>query len=38
MEVYGSVDVVYDPVGGKLSEPCMRALAWGGRFIVIGFA
>ena len=36
--VYGSVDVVYDPVGGKLSEPCMRALAWGGRFIVIGFA
>ena len=37
-KVYGRVDVVYDPVGGKFSEPAMRALAWGGRFIVIGFA
>jgi len=36
--VYGSVDVVYDPVGGRFSEPSIRALAFGGRFIVVGFA
>ena len=32
------VDVVYDPVGGKLAEQAMRALDWHGRFLVIGFA
>ncbi|MCK7612424.1 NADPH:quinone oxidoreductase family protein [Roseibium sediminicola] len=32
------VDVVYDPVGGELSEQAVRATAWGGRFLVIGFA
>ncbi|HET6795033.1 MAG TPA: NADPH:quinone oxidoreductase family protein [Acidimicrobiales bacterium] len=32
------VDVVYDPVGGDLSEPALRSLAWNGRFLVIGFA
>ncbi len=32
------VDVVYDAVGGDLAEPAMRALAWKGRFLVIGFA
>lgn len=32
------VDVVYDPVGGKLAEPAIRAMAWGGRYLVIGFA
>lgn len=32
------VDVVYDCVGGALAEPAIRALAWGGRFLVIGFA
>jgi len=32
------VDVVYDPVGGDLSEAALRATAWGGRFLVIGFA
>jgi NADPH2:quinone reductase len=31
-------DVVYDPVGGALSEPALRAMAWNGRFLVIGFA
>jgi NADPH2:quinone reductase len=31
-------DVVYDPVGGELSEPALRATAWNGRFLVIGFA
>ena len=32
------VDVVYDPVGGDLAEPALRALGWGGRYLVIGFA
>jgi NADPH:quinone reductase len=32
------VDVVYDPVGGELSELAVRALAWKGRHLVIGFA
>jgi NADPH:quinone reductase len=31
-------DVVYDCVGGEASEPLVRALAWKGRFLVIGFA
>ncbi|MCB1509065.1 MAG: NADPH:quinone oxidoreductase family protein [Hyphomicrobiaceae bacterium] len=31
-------DVVYDAVGGELSEPAMRALAFGGRHLIIGFA
>ncbi|WP_346909198.1 NADPH:quinone oxidoreductase family protein [uncultured Roseibium sp.] len=32
------VDVVYDPVGGELAEQALRATAWEGRFLVIGFA
>jgi NADPH2:quinone reductase len=32
------VDVVYDPVGGVLTEPAVRSLAWKGRYLVIGFA
>ena len=31
-------DVIYDPVGGKYSELALRAIAWQGRFLVIGFA
>ncbi len=31
-------DVVYDPVGGDLAEPCLRSIAWRGRYLVIGFA
>ena len=31
-------NVVYDPVGGSFSEPALRAIAWEGRFLVIGFA
>jgi NADPH2:quinone reductase len=31
-------DVVLDPVGGDLSEPALRALRWGGRFVTVGFA
>jgi NADPH2:quinone reductase len=30
-------DVVYDPVGGDYSEAALRAIAWYGRFLVIGF-
>jgi NADPH2:quinone reductase len=32
------VDVVVDPVGGDLSEPALRALRWGGRFLTLGYA
>lgn len=32
------VDVLYDPVGGELAEPALRSMAWGGRYLVIGFA
>ena len=31
-------DVIYDPVGGDYSEQAFRAVAWDGRFLVIGFA
>ena len=31
------VDVVYDAVGGDYAEAALRAIAWGGRFLVIGF-
>ncbi|MBN9062476.1 MAG: NADPH:quinone oxidoreductase [Rhizobiales bacterium 65-9] len=32
------VDVVFDPVGGALSEASIRSLAWGGRHLAVGFA
>jgi NADPH2:quinone reductase len=32
------VDVVYDPVGGALSELALRSVGWRGRYLVIGFA
>lgn len=32
------VDVVYDPVGGPYAEATLRAIAWKGRYLVIGFA
>jgi len=31
------VDVVYDCVGGDYAEQALRAIAWEGRFLVIGF-
>lgn len=34
----GGADVVVDPVGGDLSEPALRALHWGGRFVTVGYA
>lgn len=30
-------DIVYDAVGGDYAEPALRALAWDGRFLVVGF-
>ncbi len=30
-------DVVYDPVGGDYCEPALRATAWEGRFLIVGF-
>ena len=32
------VDVVYDPVGGDLTEAAVRSTAWNGRLLVVGFA
>lgn len=30
-------DVIFDPVGGDYSEAALRSIAWGGRFLVVGF-
>lgn len=31
------VDVIFDPVGGDTAEAALRSIAWGGRYLVIGF-
>jgi NADPH2:quinone reductase len=31
------VDVIYDCVGGDYAEAALRAIAWNGRFLVVGF-
>ncbi len=31
-------DVIYDPVGGAFTDAALRAIAWQGRFLVVGFA
>lgn len=33
----GGVDICLDAVGGGYAEPALRALAWKGRFLVVGF-
>lgn len=33
----GGVDVILDPVGGSYAEPALRAIARGGRYLVVGF-
>jgi|SRR6266478_3264538 len=30
-------DVIFDPVGGDYAEPALRAIAWQGRYLVVGF-
>jgi len=32
------VNVVYDPVGGKVFEESLRGTAWGARVLIVGFA
>jgi NADPH2:quinone reductase len=32
------VNVLYDPVGGAYAESSLRAMAWEGRYLVLGFA
>jgi len=32
------LDALYDTVGGPLAEPALRAMGWGGRYLVVGFA
>lgn len=34
----GGADMVIDPVGGSKAEAALRALRWGGRYLVLGFA
>jgi NADPH2:quinone reductase len=34
----GGSDIVVDPVGGALSEPALRSLRRGGRFVTVGYA
>ncbi len=29
--------VIYDPVGGDYCDPALRAIAWEGRYLVVGF-
>lgn len=31
-------DIVFDAIGDRFAEPALRALAWQGRYLVIGFA
>ncbi|MCB1509397.1 MAG: NADPH:quinone oxidoreductase family protein [Hyphomicrobiaceae bacterium] len=31
-------DIIYDCVGGQYAEPALRAIAWHGRYLVVGFA
>lgn len=38
IKALGGADVLYDPVGDKFAEPCVRAMNWAGRYLVIGFA
>ena len=34
----GGVDVVFDPVGGSFFESAQKTLAFGGRYVTLGFA
>ncbi len=32
------IDVIFDPIGDRYSEAALRAIAWKGRHLVVGFA
>ena len=32
------MDVIFDPVGGTLTEAALRGIAWNGRHLIVGFA
>jgi NADPH2:quinone reductase len=32
------IDVIFDPIGDRYSEAALRAIAWDGRHLVVGFA
>ncbi|MPZ36409.1 MAG: zinc-binding dehydrogenase [Rhodospirillales bacterium] len=32
------IDVIFDPIGDRFSEAALRAIAWQGRHLVVGFA
>jgi NADPH2:quinone reductase len=34
----GGVDVVFDPVGGEMTEQALRSTNWRGRLLIVGFA
>ncbi|MGE0774653.1 MAG: NADPH:quinone oxidoreductase family protein [Sphingomonadaceae bacterium] len=34
----GGAHIVYDAIGGAYCEPALRAIAWNGTYLVIGFA
>jgi NADPH2:quinone reductase len=34
----GEANVIFDPVGGDYTEAALRAIAWEGRYLVVGFA
>ncbi len=31
-------EIIYDCIGGPYAEPALRGIAWGGRYLVVGFA
>jgi NADPH2:quinone reductase len=31
------VDIIYDPIGGAVTDESLRCLAWGGRLLILGF-
>lgn len=33
----GGANVILDPVGGDYVDPALRSIAWGGRYLVVGF-
>ncbi|MES1158505.1 MAG: NADPH:quinone oxidoreductase family protein [Terricaulis silvestris] len=37
MATKGGADVLYDAVGGPYCDPALRAMNWGGRYLVVGF-